>query len=86
LGAQGLALDEVLDWLLLFRAYLLRAAGHPWSDVAGVIGVHRHTLAHLVHRLAGVGLRDFSADTVVRARSTFIRAVMDPLGAAPRRK
>lgn len=79
LGQSGISLDDVLDALLTFRAFVARAPDESWEVVAARLGVHRHTLARSVALWAGVQLPDFSADAVRQARSAFARAVLNRL-------
>jgi len=56
-AGMALRLEDFLGWLLLVRASQLRART-GWTEVAGALGVHEHTLARLAKRLAGATLRE----------------------------
>lgn len=57
-----LRLEDLLHWLLLYRAAVMHGAGSTWTDAAGQVGVHVHTLARFAHRFTGKGLRDLGDD------------------------
>ena len=58
-----------VDWLLLVHAVVRKAAGRKWSDVAGELGIHEHTVGRLARRCAGMQLRQLEGeghDTLVQ--------------------
>ena len=82
-GDAPLRLEDVVAWVLLLRASILRLRGSSWTEAAMAMGVHRHTVARAGERLAGLRLPRATSD-LTRAhaatlRQAFLSKVLQPL-------
>jgi hypothetical protein len=82
-GRSSLALQDVLDWLLLLRAHARKSGEVSWRVVSTELGVHEHTLARVVHRLVGHTLREFVEQPVDSLLDAFRELVLAPLDGPP---
>jgi len=78
-----LRLEDVVTWVLLLRASILRLRGSSWTEAAAALGIHRHTVARAGKRLAGIRLPRAASD-LTRAhaatlRRAFLSKVLKPL-------
>jgi hypothetical protein len=82
-GDLPLRLEDVVAWVLLLRASILRLRGSSWTEAAAALGLHRHTVARAGERLAGVRLpratSDLTRTYAATLRRAFLSKVLKPL-------
>jgi len=82
-GAAPLRLEDVVAWVLLLRASILRLRGSSWTEAATALGVHRHTVARAAERLADTrlprGTGDLTRHHAAALRQRFVSKVLTPI-------
>jgi AraC-like DNA-binding protein len=68
---DSVSLKDMIDWLLLLRAYSLHRGGRSWAFVAERLGVERRALSSIANRLTGQSMNHWFRDQVLAQFADF---------------
>jgi hypothetical protein len=84
-AADAAGPKELLSWILLIRAVVLKISGRSWSGAAASLGTDSQTLARVARRCTGSSLLDLCSTGVGPLVATFEREVISQLILKPPR-